>query len=124
MSDDAEAVGCPKCGTILNAGAAGCDGGWHVANRAMLVDPELLARDMAENLHGAEWKLRDVFEAGRQSAAKRILARARALQADTDGDPDLAVDPMVAGEIEGLWAAVRIADERTWEQSGWRVSHG
>jgi hypothetical protein len=66
----------------------------------------------------------DRFRAGRRTAAERILARARALQADMDGDPDLAADPMVAGEIEGLWAAARIADERTWEQSGWRVSHG
>lgn len=34
-----------------------------------------------------------------------------------DGDPDLAADPMVAGEVEGLWAAVRIADRETWREA-------
>lgn len=32
MATTAPRVGCPKCGTILNAKAAGCDGEWHSAN--------------------------------------------------------------------------------------------
>lgn len=32
MSIDWDGIGCPKCGTILNAKAAGCDGIWHSDN--------------------------------------------------------------------------------------------
>lgn len=32
-SDDQREPGCPACGTILNAKAAGCDGAWHADNR-------------------------------------------------------------------------------------------
>jgi hypothetical protein len=53
--------------------------------------------------------------ADRRQGAVEILVRAQALRVDMDRDPDLAADPMVAGEVEGLWAAMRIADADLWQ---------
>jgi hypothetical protein len=44
----------------------------------------------------------------------RIHAAATSLQADLDADPDLQADPAIAGEIEGLWQALRLLDEPRW----------
>lgn len=86
-------------------------------------DPQARALVMPDLGALLEW-LMGQADGARSKVARKILARARALQADMDGDPNLAADPAVAGEIEGLWAAVRIADERTWEQSGWEAKRG
>jgi hypothetical protein len=48
-------------------------------------------------------------------AFARIYAAATSLQSDLDADPDLQADPAIAGEIEGLWQALRLLDEPRWQ---------
>lgn len=78
--------------------------------------PDLRALIMPDLEALLTWLMGQADDA-RRNAAREILAHARTIEADMDGDPDLAADPMIAGEVEGLWSAVRIADRETWREA-------
>lgn len=54
------------------------------------------------------------YRLGRVGAAVAIIAEARKLQALVGEDPELLRDGALAGEIEGLWMAAKIADRVTY----------
>lgn len=119
----AQGFGCPKCGSILNAAAAGCDGGWHADNQPRLPAPtgpepeERMAEQVAQLFHEAYerlaplhgYKTRDASAATVSEVMAATLAQVSALQADV-------------ARLEGVLAEVRraeaaiLGDRGEWER--------
>ena len=79
-TDVAQQVGCLKCGTILNAEAAACDGPWHADNRPASEPPSLLdiasasSRAQASHQEVARLIREHAYAAGIEKGWRRALA--------------------------------------------------
>lgn len=76
------------------------------------LNPHQLSQTQAEHL--LQIGSRAGLKRGLQIAAKQIIAAARRLQVEADATDDAARQGQLIDEIEGMWAAARIAEPETW----------